>query len=119
MGIRTSVSKRTWQTKNGEKAAWVVAYTHKGKKHLKALPTKRAATRGVPKSARSQRVVPTPAAASITVAKAGALWLALAEMDWPRRLDGDARSAVTPFLGTQKLAELTTGGIQEFCNHHI
>ena len=39
-----SIRKRTWQTKGGEKSAWIVAYLHKGKQHIRTFKTKKAAT---------------------------------------------------------------------------
>ena len=38
-----SVRKRTWKNAKGPKSAWVVAYMHKGKQHLKTFATKREA----------------------------------------------------------------------------
>ena len=38
-----SIRKRTWTTKSGEKSAWIVAYLHKGKQHIRTFKTKKAA----------------------------------------------------------------------------
>src|SRR6476660_8206216 len=108
-----SVRKRSWQTKKGEKTAWVVAYTHKGKQHLKTFPTKREA---IAWRAEMQHEVKggvhTPASASITVGEAGKLWLTQAETD---ELEGSTLMQyrqhlnyhIVPFLDSVKLAELT------------
>jgi integrase len=117
-----SVRKRTWQTKAGEKSAFVVAYTHKGKQHLKTFRTKREATAWRAEMQHEVKEgIHTPATASITVAEAGALWLAQAEID-----DCEASTVmqyrqhlnyhITPFLGDVKLAELAPASIQEFRN---
>jgi integrase len=78
-----SVRKRTWTTTKGiEKSAFVVAYTHKGKQHLKTFPTKREATAWRAEMQHEVKEgIHTPATASITVAEAGAAWLAQAETD--------------------------------------
>jgi integrase len=120
-----SVRKRTWQTKQGVRTAWVVAYTHRGKQHIKTFPTKRAATAWrVEMQTEVKRGTHTPAAASPTVAEAGKAWLDQAETD------GLERATVTqyrqhldrhvvPFIGTEKLAELTPAGVQDFRNRLI
>src|SRR5215813_10748753 len=77
-----SVRKRTWNTAKGPKSAWVVAYMHKGKQHLKTFPTKRDAVAWrAEMQTEVKRGIHTPATTSITVATAGALWLAQAETD--------------------------------------
>jgi integrase len=118
-----SVRKRTWTTTKGlEKTAWVVAYMHKGKQHLKTFPTKRAAAawRGELQHEVKQGTH-TPTSASITVAEAGAAWLAQAESDgleastvmqYRQHLDYH----ITPFLGDVKLSELTLATVADFRN---
>jgi integrase len=118
-----SVRKRSWQTTKGaEKTAWVVAYTHKGKQHLKTFPTKREATAWRAEMQHEvKRGIHTPASASITVAEAGELWLAQAELDG---LEGSTvmqyrqhiKHHIKPFLGDMKLADLTPADIPEFRN---
>jgi integrase len=120
-----SVRKRTWQTKTGEKSAWVVAYTLKGKQHLKTFRTKREATAWRAEMQHEVKEgIHTPATASISVAEAGALWLAQAAMDgleastvmqYRQHLDYH----IAPFLGHVKLAELAPASIQEFRNRLI
>jgi integrase len=121
-----SVRKRTWQTTKGvEKTAWVVAYTHKGKQHLKTFPTKRAATTWRAEMQHEVKEgIHTPATTSVTVANAGALWLAQAETDG---LEGSTVMQyrqhlgrhIIPFIGDVKLAELTPASVQEFRNQLI
>jgi integrase len=120
-----SVRKRTWQTKAGEKSAWVVAYTLKGKQYLKTFRTKRDATAWRAEMQHEVKEgIHTPATASITVAEAGALWLAQAEIDG---LEGSTvmqyrqhlNYHIRPFLGDVKLAELAPATVQEFRNRLI
>jgi integrase len=118
-----SVRKRSWRTTKGaEKTAWVVAYAHKGKQHLKTFPTKREATAW---RAEMQHEVKggihTPATASITVAEAGELWLTQAETD---ELEGSTvmqyrqhlNYHIKPFFDNVRLAELTPADVQAFRN---
>ena len=117
-----SIRKRTWQTKAGEKSAWVVAYTLKGKQHLRTFKLKRDAEAW---RAEMQREViegiHTPASASVTVAEAGALWLAQAEIDGLEastvmQYRQHLNYHIMPFLGDAKLAELSPASIQDFRN---
>jgi len=120
-----SVRKRTWQSKNGEKTAWVVAYTHKGRQHIKTFQTKREATAWRAEMLHEvKEAIHTPATASITIAEAGKLWLAQAEMDgleastvmqYRQHLDYH----IIPFIGDVKLAELAPASVQEFRNKLI
>jgi integrase len=120
-----SVRKRTWQTKKGEKTAWVVAYTHKGKQRLKTFPSKRAATDWRAElQLEVKRGVHTPASASITVGEAGALWLAQAETDGLEastvmQYRQHLNYHIKPFLDKVKLAELTPADVQAFRNSLI
>lgn len=71
-----SIRKRTWQSKSGEKSAWVVYYGHRGKQHLKTFKTKKAAESWRTEMQTEQhRGIHTPASTSITVAEAGERWL--------------------------------------------
>ena len=117
-----SVRKRTWNTAKGPKSAWVVAYMHKGKQHLKTFPTKRDAVAWrAEMQTEVKRGIHTPATTSITVATAGALWLAQAETD---ALEASTlaqyrthlRLHIIPFLGNVKLADLSAASVQEFRN---
>jgi integrase len=118
-----SVRKRSWQTTKGvEKTAWVVAYTHKGKQHLKTFPTKREATAWRAEMQHEVKEgIHTPTTASITVAEAGKLWLVQAETDgleastvmqYRQHLDYH----IVPFIGAVKLGELTAADVQNFRN---
>jgi hypothetical protein len=103
----------TSQDRVAKKTAWVVAYTHKGKQHLKTFRTKTDATVWRAEMQHEvKRGIHTPATTSIAVAAAGAQWLAQAKTDeleastvmqYRQRLNYH----IIPFLGAEKLAELT------------
>src|SRR5262249_17480352 len=123
IAVMASVRKRVWTTSKGaEKTAWVVAYMHNGKQHIKTFPRQKDA-----KAWRAEmqhevkRGVHTPASTSITVTDAGALWLKQAENDgleaatvlqYRQHLDLHIR----PFIGDVKLADLTPTSVAEFRN---
>jgi integrase len=117
-----SVRKRTWSTKKGERTAWVVAYTHKGKQHIKTFPTKREATAWRAEMQHDvKRGTHTPVSASPTVAEAGGLWLSQAETDGLERATvAQYRQHldlhIVPFLGEVKLASLSPADVQDFRN---
>ena len=121
-----SVRKRTWQTRDGvAHSAWVVAYTHKGRQHIKTFPTKREATAW---RADLQTEVKggthTPASRSITVAVAGALWLAQAETDGLEastlmQYRQHLNYHIAPYIGDVKLAALAPASVQEFRNQLV
>jgi integrase len=117
-----SIRKRTWQSKSGEKSAWVVAYAHRGKQHLKTFATKRAAEAWRAETLTEQkRGIHTPASTSITVAQAGAKWLEQAEADGlePSTIAQYRQHLefhILPHLGEVKLVDLTPSGIADFRN---
>ena len=100
-----SVRKRTWSTKTGEKSAWVVAYTHKGKQHLKTFPSKREATAWRAEMQTEQKKgIHTPASVSITVSEAAGRWLDQAMNDGLERstvvgYQQQVKYHIEPFLG--------------------
>jgi integrase len=117
-----SVRKRTWNTKTGPKSAWVVSYMHNGKQHLKTFSKKKMADAWRAEMQTEQkRGVHTPASTSITVAEAGARWLAQAEADalepsTVQQYREHLRLHIAPFLGAVKLVELTAASIEDFRN---
>jgi len=119
------VRKRTWQTKTGEHAAWVADYFSPGpdgkrQRHTRTFTTRREATAWLAQTTVEIRQgVHTPAHRSPTVIKAGEQWIAQAETDglerasirqYRQHLDLHIR----PFLGLNKLAELTPAAVQSF-----
>jgi integrase len=118
-----SVRKRRWQTKTGEKTAWIADYVDQdGKRHIKTFERKKDATDWlVTAQGEVKEGIHTPENASITVAEAGELWIAQAETD------GLERSTLTqyrqhldfhikPFIGRVKLAELAPASVPSFRN---
>jgi|SRR6516165_152584 len=121
-----SVRKRTWQTARGEaREAWVVAYQHKGKQHLKTFKTKREATAWrADTQVEIKRGTHTPASKSPTVAEAGNAWLEQARVDGLERAtiltySQHFKFHIAPFIGDVKLAALTPADIQDFSNRLI
>ena len=117
-----SVRKRTWNTKTGEKSAWVVAYMHKGKQHLKTFPSKREATAWRAEMQTEQKKgIHTPASVSITVSEAAGRWLDQAMNDGLERstvvgYQQQVKYHIEPFIGPQRLADLSAAGIEDFRN---
>jgi integrase len=115
-----SVRKRTWTTRNGErKEAWICDYTDQhGGRHIKTFDRKKDADA----HAASVRVdigrgVHTDS--KMTVAEAGAKWLADCEAEKLERstLRGyrqRLRDHIIPFIGSAKLSELTVPGVRDF-----
>jgi integrase len=117
-----SIRKRMWKTAKGEaKEAWVVDYVDQaGKRRLKTFARKKEAD-----AFRSQAHVEvragvhTPDSASITVAKAGDLWIETCE---GRELERSTINSyrqhlkfhILPFLGRLKLSQLAAPLIREF-----
>jgi integrase len=117
-----SIRKRTWNTAKGEKSAWVVAYLHNGKQHIKTFPTKKAAVewRGE-MTVEKGRGLHVPASTSITVADAATRWLAQAQNDGlepstTAAYEQAIRLHIAPFLGGTKLVDLTAAGVEDFRN---
>jgi integrase len=117
-----SIRKRTWTTKTSEKSAWIVAYLHNGKQHIKTFATKREASEWrATMTLERQKGVHTPASTSITVAEAGERWLRQAEIDG---LEGSTllqyrehlKLHILPHLANVKLTQLTPAGVQDFRN---
>jgi len=117
-----SVAKRRWTAPDGKvKESWVVRYTDQGgKRRLKTFRLKKAADDfeahtfiGVKEGTH------VADSASVTVAKAGKLWLESAASaglergtvdDYRRHL----RLHIVPFLGAKKLSQLTVPSIRAF-----
>jgi integrase len=117
-----SVRKRTWQSKGGERSAWVVAYAVNGKQHLKTFATKREAVDWRAEMQREVRLgTHTPTSKSPTVRDAGKAWLHQAGIEglepstvaqYRQHLD----LHITPFIGDVRLADLTPATVRDFRN---
>ena len=120
--IMASVRKRVWNTAKGEKSAWIVAYLHNGKQHIRTFSTKKAATEWrAEMTLDRQKGVHVPASTSILVADAAARWLEQAQNDGlePSTIaayEQAIRLHINPFLADTKLVELTAAGVEDFRN---
>ena len=117
-----SIRKRTWNTKTGEKSAWIVAYLHHGKQHIRTFKTKKAASEWrATMTVERQKGIHVPASTSITVTEAGRRWLDQAINDGlePASVEqyrSHLELHIAPFLGDVKLAELTAASVEDFRN---
>ena len=115
-----SIRKRTWTTKSGEKSAWIVAYLHKSKQHIRTFKTKKAAAEWrATMTVERQKGIHVPASTSITVAEAGQRWLDQAMNDGLELASVEVYRQhlelhIAPFLGDVRLAELTAAGVEDF-----
>jgi integrase len=118
-----SIRKRTWNTKGkGERSAWIVAYLHNGKQHIRTFSTKKAAAGWRAEMiVDKQKGVHVPTSTSILVAGAAARWLDQARNDGlePSTIaayEQAVRLHIEPFLGAVKLVDLTTASVEDFRN---
>jgi integrase len=117
-----SIRKRTWGKPGSEKSAWVVAYMHKGRQHIKTFPTKTAATAWrAEMTVDRAKGVHVPALTSILVADAAARWLEQAQNDGlePSTIaayEQAVRLHILPFLGPVRLVDLTAPSVDDFRN---
>jgi integrase len=118
-----SIRKRTWNTKGkGEQTAWIVAYLHNGKQHIKTFSTKKAATEWrAEMTVDKQKGVHVPASTSILVADASRRWLEQAQNDGlePSTIaayEQAIRLHIEPFIGELKLVDLSAAGVEDFRN---
>jgi integrase len=117
-----SIRKRTWSTAKGKKSAWIVAYLHQGKQHIRTFPTKKAAESWrATMTVERQKGIHVPASVSITVAEAGQRWLDQAmndglEASTVAQYRQHLTFHILPHLGDVRLSELTAASIQDFRN---
>ena len=115
-----SIRKRTWSTAKGERSAWVVAYLHNGKQHIRTFPTKKAAIEWrAEMTVEVGKGIHTPASTSITVVQAGERWIEQAESDGLEAATvalyrGQLRHHIVPLIGETRLTELNTASIADF-----
>lgn len=121
-----SVRKREWESRGQQKIAWVADYfDNTGKRRLKTFRTQREAKDWLSNTQHEiKQGVHTPTRASITVSKAGELWISQAETDGLERATvAQYRQHlgyhIEPFVGKVKLSELSPGMIQEFRNQLV
>jgi integrase len=117
-----SIRKRTWTTGTGvEKTAWVVDYTDtKGKRRLKTFAKKKDADQFAANATVEVREGTHVADRdTVTVGKAGALWIASGENNGLERSTIKQRRQhlalhIEPFIGDTLLSKLTVPAIREF-----
>lgn len=117
-----SVRKRTWITPTGsEKTAWVVDYQDSnGKRRLKTFKLKKAADQfAATASVEIREGVHVADSASVTVEKAGTLWIASGEAAGLERSTIKQRKAhlehhIVPLLGQALLSKLTVPVVRDF-----
>lgn len=116
-----SVRKRTWTTKGVEKSAWVVDYMDTtGKRRLKSFKLKKQADAfSATASVEIRDGTHVADSASVTVEKAGALWLVSANAAGLERSTlvsyrGHLAMHIVPFIGATKVSALTIPTIRAF-----
>lgn len=117
-----SVAKRTWTTAKGEeKVAWVVRYTDtSGKRRLKTFDKKKLADAfAATASVEVREGTHVADAASVSVEKAGALWIASGQSAGLERSTVKQRKNhldlhITPLIGDTLLSKLTVPAVREF-----
>ncbi|MER9236411.1 site-specific integrase [Mesorhizobium sp. M0622] len=117
-----SIRKRTWTTgKEETRTAWVVDYVDgKGTRRLKTFPKKKDADQFEATAKVEVREGSHVAdSASVTVAAAGAFWIATGEDEGLERSSIDERKRhlklhLEPFLGSTLLSHLTVPAVREF-----
>jgi integrase len=117
-----SVRKRTWENRDGSRGeAWVVAYTDRdGTRRIKSFEKKRDADAyHATVRVDVRRGVHTADSRSVTVAKAGALWIETStgaglERSTLEQYQAHLRLHITPLIGAVKLSQLTVPLVREF-----
>lgn len=117
-----SVRKREWTTDKGEaKSAWVVDYTDgNGKRRLKTFKLKKQADAfSATASVEVREGVHVADSASVTVEKAGALWVASGENAGLERSTVNQRKShlehhIIPLIGQTLLSRLTVPAVRDF-----
>jgi integrase len=116
-----SIRKRTWTSKGVEKSAWVIDYFDQGgTKRRKTFATKKQAVNWATTALHEVKTgIHTPASTSVTVARAGDLWTEECEADGlekstVRQRRQHLKHHINPFLGADRLSDLTTPAIYAF-----
>jgi integrase len=115
-----SIRKRTWKTNGVKQTAWVLDYRDtQGQRRLKTFPTRKAAEAwSVDALHEVKQGTHTAASASITVTQGMGLWIAASEADGleystVKQRQEHKRLHIDPFIGSDKLAALTTPRVYE------
>jgi hypothetical protein len=112
-----NIRKRTWTSKGIEKSAWAVDYHDQtGLKRRKTFTTKKQASDWLTTALHEvMQGIHTPASTSTTVARAGEIWIAECDAEGLERSTvlqrrQHLRLHINPFIGANRLADLTTPG---------
>ena len=117
-----SVRKRAWTTRQGEsREAWIVDYTdQQGARHIQTFARKKDAdTYQATVKVDMRHGLHTAPSKSVTVAEAGAAWIASGEGNGLERATlvsyrQHLRDHIVPYIGNLKLAQLTVPLVREF-----
>jgi integrase len=116
-----SIRRRTWIRRGIERSAWVVDYFDQtGKRHIKTFRTRKEADNWAVTARHEVRLgTHTAARTSITVAKCFEQWIEHCEAEdlefgTIRQRRQHLRLHVAPFIGREKLSDLTTPRIHKF-----
>jgi integrase len=117
-----SIRKRTWTTSKGEqKEAWIVDYSdQQGERHIRTFERKKDADAWLATTKiEVRRGTHTADSASLTVSKAGELWIESAERNRLERATialyrQHLRQHIAPLLGNAKLSQLSAPMVRLF-----
>jgi integrase len=116
-----SIRKRHWISRHGERTAWVVDYFDQaGKRHLRSFKTRKEADNWKATALfEVKQGTHTSASASITVIDCWERWLDHCraeglEFGTIKQRDQHLKLHVTPFIGREKLSNLTTLHVHQF-----
>jgi integrase len=117
-----SVRKRSWKNAKGEpQEAWIVDYVDQmGKRHIETYARKKDADeRRAAIKVEVSKGIHTPSSSSLTVAQAAEDWITAVEIEEPERSTltlyrQRVKDHITPRIGNEKLAKLTTPRVHAF-----
>jgi integrase len=116
-----SIRKRTWTSKGVEKSAWVCDYFDQtGVKRRKTFATKKQAVDWSTTALHEvKQGIHTPSSASVTVSRAGELWVEECEADGLefstiRQRRQHLKHHINKHIGAVRLSDLTTPSIYQF-----
>jgi hypothetical protein len=118
-----TIRKRTWRTPSGAaRQAWIVSYSANGRRHIKTLPTRKAA-----EAWRAETLHETgkgthvPPSLSCTVRQAAERWLEQCRIDGLEAAtivgyEQHCRLHILPVLGGHRLADINSASVDDFRN---
>jgi integrase len=116
-----SVRKRTWKSRGIERSSWIVDYFDQvGTRRQKTFSTKKEADAWSVSALHEVKLgIHTAASASVTVCRAGELWIEECEAEGLERSTVRQRRQhldlhINPFIGKVRLSELSMPSVNEF-----